>query len=80
MDTDLAELNASLARLKAVVETELKGINARLGKMEATQTTLVKHMTVGRTTVRVLKWTGAAVLAIGSAVTAAIAALWERFG
>ncbi|HDZ74362.1 MAG TPA: hypothetical protein ENH55_16680 [Aurantimonas coralicida] len=72
----LAELHAGLAALKAAIETELKGVNARIGKMEKTQACLVEQMTAGRTTVRVLRWVGATVLALAGLA----AAFWERIG
>ncbi len=76
MDTDLAELKSEVAALGATVKTELRGVNARLGTLEKAQTSLVEQMTAGRTTVKVLRWIGGGVLAIG----ALIAAFWDRIG
>ncbi len=74
MDTDLAQLKAEVAALGATVKTELRGVNARLGTLEEVQKSLVDQMTAGRTTVRVLRWIGGAVIAIA----AVAAAFWER--
>ena len=74
MDTDLAKLTAEVAALKATVETELRGVNARIRKMEKAQVCLVAQMTAGRTTLKVLRCLGAAVLALAALAIA----FWER--
>ena len=67
-----ADLQAEIAALRAVTETELKNLTARLAAVEQTQAELVRVATQGKAGLRVLLWTGGLV----AAALTTLAAFW----
>ncbi len=67
------DLQAEIAALRAVTETELKNLGTRLSQVEATQCELIRVATQGKTGLRVFLWLGGFL----TAGATALAATWR---